>query len=262
MAKEPPASIGFRHRFAPSDAEVVLSDIRGQQNSARSYRRDRRSSAYRLLMIFASLLILPVVVTSPSMAFAPYQVPVVLRNFAGKCLDVARGDSSDGTEILSWDCHGSYNQQWVLRANKVYSLGKCLDVKGGDASNGTPIVLFQCHFGANQDWSFNSNGTIVGLAGKCLDVEGANPANGAWIILFDCHGGPNQRWSFGAVDPNSGSAIARGYVTGNYYERELVITLDNGCLDAEGGVRRMAQGLSFGPATVAPIRGGAFSKLA
>jgi hypothetical protein len=32
----------------------------------------------------------------------------------GKCLDVAGGNSDDGTEVLLWDCHGGDNQRWRI----------------------------------------------------------------------------------------------------------------------------------------------------
>jgi len=80
----------------------------------------------------------------------------------GKCLDVARGDTSNGTRIILWDCHGRQNQQWdVLNPNgtgAILGFGgdtipfRCLDVAGGNTSNGTPIIYWECHGGANQRW--------------------------------------------------------------------------------------------------------------
>jgi hypothetical protein len=113
----------------------------------------------------------------------------------GQCLDVQGGDTTDGTPIDIYHCHGAANQQWEFSNGQIVSSsGKCLDVQGGDPEDGARIVLFRCHAGPDQQWSIY-NGQIVGMGGKCLDVQGGSAADRTPVILFHCHGARNQRWS-------------------------------------------------------------------
>ena len=36
-----------------------------------------------------------------------------LNNVCGKCIDLARGDITNGNKILLWDCNGKDSQLWV-----------------------------------------------------------------------------------------------------------------------------------------------------
>ena len=69
-------------------------------------------------------------------------------------------------------------------------------MKGGNSTNGTPIQLYACHGGAAQIWHLQPDGTLRGLGGKCIDVYAYNPNDGAQLVLWDCIGGANQRWAF------------------------------------------------------------------
>ncbi|MDN3267023.1 lectin [Streptomyces sp. MA15] len=115
----------------------------------------------------------------------------------GKCLDVADGNSADGTGIQLWGCWGGPNQQWTLADDgTLRSLGKCLDVDGAGTADGTKIHLWTCHGGTNQQWTPQPDGSIRSThSGKCLDASGATWNDGTKIHLWTCHNGPNQKWT-------------------------------------------------------------------
>ena len=80
-------------------------------------------------------------------------------------------------------------------AAMVYG-NKCLDASGQGTSNGTQVIIWDCNGQANQQWNVNANGTITGVqSGLCLDANGAGTANGTKIILWSCNGGTNQQWN-------------------------------------------------------------------
>jgi hypothetical protein len=69
-------------------------------------------------------------------------------------------------------------------------------VPNGSTTNGTQVIIWDCHGGTNQQWNANANGTITGVqSGLRLDANGAGTANGTRLILWSCHGGTNQQWS-------------------------------------------------------------------
>lgn len=72
----------------------------------------------------------------------------------------------------------------------------CLDAYENQTSAGTPVIIWPCHGGANQQWRHNADGTVESVhSGLCLDADGGGTANGTQVILWTCHGGANQQWS-------------------------------------------------------------------
>ncbi|GAA2806493.1 hypothetical protein GCM10020219_092880 [Nonomuraea dietziae] len=95
------------------------------------------------------------------------------------CLDVARGDRTNGTPVILWGCHGGPNQQWriesfykgpnegITRLVSVSS-GRCFDVHNPPPSPGAvlppdnaPLQIWDCfpnksyvHWRINQSWQF------------------------------------------------------------------------------------------------------------
>ncbi|HEV2124369.1 MAG TPA: S8 family serine peptidase, partial [Chloroflexota bacterium] len=116
-----------------------------------------------------------------------------------KCLDVNGAQSSAGTPLILWSCHGGSNQQWthppvgVAREVRVYG-DMCLDAYGGKGNDGDAIIIWPCHGGANQRWTLTAAGELKGINGKCVDVYGARNADGTPLVLWTCHGGSNQKW--------------------------------------------------------------------
>ncbi|MDG4830642.1 endo-1,4-beta-xylanase [Solwaraspora sp. WMMD1047] len=114
---------------------------------------------------------------------------------SGRCLDVNGASSTNGGQMIIWDCHSNANQQFVQNGRALQVLGKCLDAPP-NAAAGTQLQIWDCSGGANQQWVFNGNGTISNAqTGLCLDVNGAGTANGSAVIVWSCHGAANQRWA-------------------------------------------------------------------
>ncbi|MFG2816138.1 RICIN domain-containing protein [Streptomyces sp. NPDC048410] len=122
-----------------------------------------------------------------------------IRGLAGKCADVAAGNSANGTPVQLYDCNGSTAQQWTVGSDgTIRALGKCLDLKDNGTADGTPLQLWDCAGSANQKWVVSSANDIVNpQANKCLDVTGANSANGTRLQLYTCNGTAAQKWTVG-----------------------------------------------------------------
>jgi alpha-galactosidase len=118
---------------------------------------------------------------------------------SNRCLDDPNGSTTNGVQLVIWDCNGGVNQRWTYTgAKQLQVLGKCLDAYNNQTSAGTKVVLWDCHGGTNQQWNVNANGTITSAqSGLCLDVAAAATANRSLVQLWTCNGGSNQRWTLG-----------------------------------------------------------------
>lgn len=119
-----------------------------------------------------------------------------IQGYAGKCIDVAGRQATDGAQVQLWDCDSAASEQWTFGNNgTVRSLGKCLDVAWGSTSNGARIQLATCNGNAAQHFVLNSAGDLVNpQANKCVDVADWSASNGSRLQLWDCAGSANQKW--------------------------------------------------------------------
>jgi hypothetical protein len=145
------------------------------------------------------------------------QLPMVVNQHSGKCLDVVAADLADHANVQQFTPHGGENQRWLLKhlgfssASPVsplpfpyYALlaehsGKALDVAGGDTADGANVQQYAAHYGANQSWilvpTSGEQFVLLNLhSRKVLDVADASTDDGANIQQFSYHGGDNQRW--------------------------------------------------------------------
>jgi alpha-galactosidase len=116
---------------------------------------------------------------------------------SNRCLDDPNGSTTNGVQLVIWDCNGGANQQWTYTAGKqLQVLGKCLDAYNNQTSPGTKVEIWDCNGQTNQQWNLNSDGTVTGVqSGLCLDVAGAATANNTLVQLWTCTGAANQRWT-------------------------------------------------------------------
>jgi alpha-galactosidase len=116
---------------------------------------------------------------------------------SNRCLDDPNGSTTNGVQLVIWDCNGGANQRWTATgAGQLIVLGKCLDAFNNQTTAGTKVEIWTCNGQTNQQWRINSDGTITGVqSGLCLDVTGAATGNGTLIELWTCNGGSNQRWT-------------------------------------------------------------------
>ncbi|MCG5217855.1 ricin-type beta-trefoil lectin domain protein [Streptosporangium soli] len=120
-----------------------------------------------------------------------------ITGLAGKCVDVAGGNSADGTAVQLWSCAGNAAQQWSRPGDgTVRALGKCLDVVDHGTADGSQVQLWTCGGTANQQWVHTAGRDLVNpAANKCLDVTGNNSADGTRLQLWTCTGAANQKWT-------------------------------------------------------------------
>ncbi|WP_328770507.1 glycoside hydrolase family 19 protein [Streptomyces sp. NBC_00286] len=121
--------------------------------------------------------------------------PIV--GLAGKCIDVAEGNSANGTAVQLFDCNSTDAQLVSRRADGTLRVfGKCLDARDFGTADGTAVHLWDCHGGPNQQWVVNEAHDIVNpAADKCLDVRDSNGSNGARLQIWTCTGAANQKWT-------------------------------------------------------------------
>ncbi|WP_258049548.1 PQQ-dependent sugar dehydrogenase [Streptomyces finlayi] len=120
-----------------------------------------------------------------------------IKGVGGKCVDVADGESADGTQIQLWTCNQSAAQKWTVGAdNTLRALGKCMDISGGGTADGTKIQLYGCNGTGAQKWLPQADSTLKNpQSGKCLDAAGVSSADGTKLHLWTCHTGANQKWT-------------------------------------------------------------------
>jgi len=116
---------------------------------------------------------------------------------SNRCLDDPNSSTTNGVQLIIWDCNGGNNQRWTYTGSRqLQVLGKCLDGANGQTSNGTKAVIGDCNGQPSQQWNINSDGSITSApSGLCLDVSGAATANNSLIVLWTCNGQTNQRWT-------------------------------------------------------------------
>jgi chitinase len=119
-----------------------------------------------------------------------------ITGLAGKCADVAGGNSANGTAIDLYTCNGTAAQQWQVASDgTLRALGKCMDVTAAGTADGTAVELYDCNGTGAQQWT-HSGATLVNPASsKCLDVTGPSSVDGTHLQIWTCSGATNQQWT-------------------------------------------------------------------
>ncbi|MFC5218948.1 ThuA domain-containing protein [Streptomyces coerulescens] len=120
-----------------------------------------------------------------------------IKGVGGKCVDVAKANSADGTRVQLFGCNGNDAQKWSLPGDgTIRALGKCLDVNGRGTADGTKIQLYSCNGTSAQEWKPQGDGTVRNPhSGKCLDASGSTWGDETPLHLWSCHAKPNQQWT-------------------------------------------------------------------
>ncbi|MFB6719305.1 glycosyl hydrolase family 18 protein [Kribbella sp. NPDC056345] len=123
-----------------------------------------------------------------------------IKGIAGKCVDVAGGNSANGTAVQLWGCGTGAGQTWTVSTDgTIRALGKCLDVAAAGTANGTVTQLYDCNGTGAQTWQAQSNGNLRNPnSGKCLDATGQSSADGTRLQIWDCAATANQIWTLPA----------------------------------------------------------------
>jgi Ricin-type beta-trefoil lectin domain-like len=87
---------------------------------------------------------------------------------------------------------------------------KCLDANGAGTSNGTQVIIWDCHGGTNQQWNLNANGIVTGVqSGLCLDANGAGTANGTRLSSGRATAAPTSNGANAADHPATPRSCGR-----------------------------------------------------
>jgi hypothetical protein len=114
-----------------------------------------------------------------------------------KCLGFG-GKGTNGTQVEAVRCGGDNTRWEIVGAEVRGFAGKCLTLLDGSTTNGNAVVMAECDDSASQRWSITRNGKITyGESGrKCVTVEGGGTANGTTLEIRDCDEGASQRFVF------------------------------------------------------------------
>jgi hypothetical protein len=114
----------------------------------------------------------------------------------GKCLDVQRGGTAQGTPVDLAVCNGTRAQRWTFGADgTLRALGYCADLLAATRPvPGGHVVMRACDRSATQRWLPVAGLLVNARAGMCLDVPGPRGAGLTRLIVWRCDGRPNQRW--------------------------------------------------------------------
>jgi hypothetical protein len=145
---------------------------------------------YKSLFAAAVLVVLSCVGSSGTAGAAQ------LVNSSGGCADIQRNDTSDGTPMLLFHCHGTPNENWVLSGGTLSGENSvCLDVSGSAPRVGALIIVVQCNGRPSQKWQV-INGQIVGIGNLCIDLQGGNTDDKTPLVLGTCNAtSPGQQWN-------------------------------------------------------------------
>lgn len=127
----------------------------------------------------------------------------------GKCMDVYRGDLSDGNHVDVYTCQASVNQyfQRLSDGHVVVQKGQagprgyqmCMDYYPTAGAVGDPVRIWPCRPltgpGDSQHWYFLGSGQWMGGSGNC--VSAPSGTNGTQLVMAACNAGnppANTRW--------------------------------------------------------------------
>lgn len=114
------------------------------------------------------------------------------------CADVVSNNSTPGTLIQDYACHGGSNQEFMLIGTSVLSASgtRCMDVEanGNSGALGTPVDAYNCTGGSNQSWNFTNGQLVNAQYGYCLDAT--SYGNGTTLVVNRCNGAASQQWQF------------------------------------------------------------------
>ncbi|KAB7786812.1 RICIN domain-containing protein [Bifidobacterium cebidarum] len=126
-----------------------------------------------------------------------------------KVLDVAAGNTAEGTRLELWTVNGGLQQQFRLMqkvqlsgnqsVSSVYSSGKTLDVKAASVWDAADIDVWTSSGGLNQSFLFEDKGNGLFAikavhSNKYLDIYGADAGDGGRVIQYRWTGASNQLW--------------------------------------------------------------------
>ena len=176
---------------------------------------------------FIANLFVAVVITLSLSTFASAQIfdnihikSVINTAVPGKCMDVANGQTTNGTPIVQYDCHYATNQTFsVIYWNNGYIIQskldprKCVGMNNNQFANAGELLRLVPCIGSTGDYQRGALWQLDTVNNKarfravlqssnslntCIDIPSGSSSNSLWLQLYYCHNGGNQQWDFKA----------------------------------------------------------------
>jgi hypothetical protein len=129
----------------------------------------------------------------------------IVNRKSGQVMDVYRGGTNAGAQVIQWPFKNGTNQKWYLQPyGDTFQIvnehsGLVMDVYGGGTTEGVNVIQWTNHYGNNQQWFLDPEGgynVIVNLNSHYVaDVSGASTTAGAHVIQWGYKNGYNQQWA-------------------------------------------------------------------
>ncbi len=190
---------------------------------------------FKIALIAAGLMLTPTALPAPARAEV-----LLSGHAAGQCLDM-----KNGSEAITWSCHGQGNQDFRFRSGSYGELlvgGKCLTTTGGA---GAGLAAAGCNGSRAQKWII-ANGALRNEEGWCADIERGG-GQGSRVIGWHCSGASNQRWAPGRK-MSAQQALSSGRISAAQAQAAgraslgSVIAAGGGNVVAAGGLNVIAAG--------------------
>ncbi|MFF4896246.1 ricin-type beta-trefoil lectin domain protein [Streptomyces sp. NPDC001068] len=122
----------------------------------------------------------------------------LIGNASGRCVDVTNaGGDGTRLEILDCS-GAAKQKWVFQSDGTIRSLGLCMDLAWGNTGNGTAIQVAKCSGNRAQLFYLSTAGDLVSAqADKCVDVTDKGTGNGTKLQLWTCSGTSNQKWHKG-----------------------------------------------------------------
>ena len=115
----------------------------------------------------------------------------LIRTTQGECLDI-HGDDHRSLIRYRCHGQANQLFRWDGRSGTIRQNARCLDVAGGETRDGSRVILFACNGKDNQRWYADGSRIRSAASGKCLDAAESHLAiracNGSRAQQFDWGG--------------------------------------------------------------------------
>ena len=115
----------------------------------------------------------------------------LIRTTQGECLDI-HGDDHRSLIRYRCHGQANQLFRWDGRSGTIRQNARCLDVAGGETHDGSRVILFACNGKDNQRWYADGSRIRSAASGKCLDAAESYLAirtcNGSRAQQFDWGG--------------------------------------------------------------------------
>jgi hypothetical protein len=161
------------------------------------------------VVLLGSVLAAPTAQAGPASAQENYWPWMNIKAELRSCLGVLRGNMTNGTPVVLWECNGHVDQQWsvVPREGSLYyefrnkrNPNKCLGVSGRSLERGTRLVIWDCHGTNDQRWRVepvpDANGYRIRNLNsqQFVSVLHGSTADGAHIVQWHWQNNEDQYW--------------------------------------------------------------------